>query len=250
MIELCMAGKIDMIITKSISRFSRNTVDCLNSIRKLREKQIAVYIEKENINSMDSKGEIMLTIMASHAQQERESLSQNVKLGIQFRFQNGECLVNHNRFLGYTKDENRKLIIEPKEAAVVKRIFREYLEGASLKQIGVGLESDGILTGAGKTCWISTTIRKILSNEKYMGDILAQKTYTENFLTKRRHQNNGIVPQYYSENTHEAIIPRDIFMQVQEELARCANLYAGKNKKKRVYSAKYALSLGLLRWMR
>ena len=135
MIEACMEGKIDMVITKSISRFARNTLDCLKYIRQLKDKNIPVFFEKENINTMDSKGEIMLTIMASLAQQESQSLSQNVKLGIQYRFQQGEIQVNHNRFLGYTKDENKRLVIVPEEAEVVKRIYREYLEGASLLQI-------------------------------------------------------------------------------------------------------------------
>lgn len=125
MIEDCMDGKIDMIVTKSISRFARNTVDTLNHIRQLRDKNIAVYFEKEGINSLDSKGEILLTVMSSLAQEESRSLSQNIKLGFQFRYQQGEVMVNHNRFLGYTKDENKKLVIDPKEAETVRRIFRE-----------------------------------------------------------------------------------------------------------------------------
>lgn len=242
MIEECMAGNIDMIITKSISRFARNTLDCLKYIRQLKEKNIPVFFEKENINTMDSKGEVLLTIMASLAQQESESLSKNVKLGLQFRYQNGEVQVNHNRFMGYTKDENGHLIIDSAQAEIVKRIYREYLQGASLKQIGVGLEADGILTAAGNAKWRPETIKKILQNEKYIGDALLQKTYTVDVLTKKRVKNNGIVPQYYVENDHEAIIPRDLYMQVQEEMLRRANLHSGKNRKKRVYSSKYALS--------
>ena len=242
MIEACMAGHIDMIITKSISRFARNTLDCLKYIRKLKEKNIPVFFEKENINTMDSKGEVLLTIMASLAQQESQSLSQNIKLGLQYRYQNGEVQVNHNRFLGYTKDEDGHLIIEPTEAEVVKRIYREYLEGSSLLQIGRGLEADGILTAAGKAKWRPETLRKILQNEKYIGDALLQKTYTVDFLNKKRVQNNGIVPQYYVENSHPPIIPRDLYMQVQEEMVRRANLHSGEKRKKRVYSSKYALS--------
>ena len=242
MIQDCMDGNIDMIITKSISRFARNTLDCLKYIRELKEKNIPVFFEKENINTMDSKGEVLLTIMASLAQQESQSLSQNIKLGLQYRFQNGEVRVNHSRFLGYTKDEEGNLIIEPAEAEVVKRIYREYLEGASLLQIGRGLEADGILTGAGKTKWRPETLKKILQNEKYIGDALLQKTYTVDFLNKKRVQNKGIVPQYYVENSHEPIIPRDLYMQVQEEMIRRANLHSGANRKKRVYSSKYALS--------
>ena len=242
MIEECMAGKINLVITKSISRFARNTLDCLKYIRQLKDRNIPVFFEKENINTMDSKGEVLLTIMASLAQQESQSLSQNVKLGLQYRYQQGLVQVNHNRFLGYTKDEEGQLIIEPEEAEVVKRIYREYLEGAGLAQIGKSLEADGILTAAGKAKWRPETLKKILQNEKYIGDALLQKTYTVDFLSKKRVKNNGIVPQYYVENSHEPIIPRDLYMQVQEEMVRRANLHSGAKRKKRVYSSKYALS--------
>src|SRR5665647_121711 len=242
LIDDCMAGKIDYIITKSVSRFARNTLDCLNYTRQLRDKNIPVFFEKENIISTDSKGELMLTIMASIAQEESRSTSQNVKMGFQYRFQKGEMQINHNRFLGYTKDENKQLIIDPEGAKVVKRIYREYLEGASLFDICKGLEADGILTGAGLPKWRPETVKKMLQNEKYVGDALLQKTYTNDFLEKKRVINNEIVPQYYVENSHEAIIPRDLHMQVQEEIKRRANLYNGKNGSKRIYSSKYALS--------
>lgn len=134
------------------------------------------------------------------------------------------------------------LVIEPEEAEIVKRIYREYLEGASLLQIGKGLEANGILTAAGKAQWRPTTLQKILRNEKYIGDALLQKTYTVDFLSKKRVKNTGIVPQYYVEGSHEAIIPRDLYMQVQEEMVRRANLHSGSERKKRVYSSKYALS--------
>ncbi|NLL77723.1 MAG: recombinase family protein, partial [Clostridiales bacterium] len=214
MIEDSMAGKIDMIITKSISRFARNTLDCLQYIRKLKDKNISVFFEKENINTMDTKGELLLTIMASLAQQESQSLSQNVKMGIQFRYQAGKVQVNHNRFLGYTKDEEGNLIIEPEEAEIIKRIYREYLEGASLKDICDSLMADNILTGAGKEKWIPSTVHKILTNEKYIGDALLQKTVTTDFLEKKRQANNGLAPQYYVEGSPEPIIPKHIFMRV------------------------------------
>ena len=242
MIDECMAGKIDMIITKSISRFARNTLDCLHYIRKLKEKNVAVYFEKENINTLDAKGEIMITIMASLAQQESQSLSQNVKLGYQYRYQQGQVMVNCSRFLGYTKDENKKLVIVPEEAEIIKRIYREYLEGSSMDKIKKGLEADGVLTGAGGKRWHTSSIRKILSNEKYMGDALLQKTYTVDFLTKKRVKNNGIVPQYYVENNHEAIIPREIFMQVQEELARRSRGHIGASGKRRNFSSNHAFA--------
>lgn len=242
MIEDCEAGNIDMIITKSISRFARNTLDCLKYIRQLKEKNIPVFFEKESINTMDAKGEVLITIMASLAQQESQSLSQNVKLGLQFRYQNGQVQVNHNHFLGYTKDENGNLIIDPDQAEVVKRIYREYLEGYSMDKIAKGLEADEILTGAGKTRWWSSTINKILRNEKYIGDALLQKTYTTDFLSKTRVKNNGIVPQYYVEGNHEAIIPKDIFLRVQDELVRRRVVKTSANGKKRSYSCNHCFA--------
>ncbi|MEA4806193.1 recombinase family protein [Acetobacterium wieringae] len=242
MIDACMAGDVDMVITKSISRFARNTLDCLKYIRQLKEKNIAVFFEKENINSTDSKGEVMLTIMASLAQQESQSLSQNVKMGLQYRYQQGEIQVNCKWFLGYTKDENKKLVIVPEEAEVVKRIYREYLEGASLLEIARGLEADGIKNGAGREKWYTSNINQILRNEKYIGDALLQKTYTTDFLTKTRVKNHGIVPQYYVENNHEAIIPRGIYMQVQEELIQRRIVHTSPNGKNRTFSCTHCFS--------
>ena len=142
MIDDCMAGKIDRIITKSISRFARNTLDCLKYVRQLRDKNIDIYFEKENIHTLEASGELLLTIMASLAQQESASLSQNIKLGLKFRYQEGKVQVNHNHFRGYTKDENGKLIIDEEEAKIVRRIYREYLEGASMKNIAKCLDAD------------------------------------------------------------------------------------------------------------
>lgn len=241
LIDDCMDGKVDMVITKSISRFARNTLDCLKYIRKLKEKNIAVFFEKEAINTLDAKGEVLLTIMASLAQQESQSLSQNVRLGLQYRYQQGKVQVNASRFLGYDKDENGNLVINPAEAEVVKRIYREFLSGKTYYQIGEELSADGIRTAAGNDYWLACTLKKILSNEKYIGDALLQKTVTTDFLNKKRVVNKGIVPQYYVENSHEAIIPRELFMQVQEEMLRRSMLKSG-NGKKRVYSGKYALS--------
>ena len=242
MIADCMDGKIDMVITKSISRFARNTLDCLKYIRQLKERNIPVFFEKENINTLDAKGEVLLTIMASLAQQESQSLSQNVKLGLQFRYQRGEVQVNHSRFLGYTKDENGRLVIDPEQAEVVRRIFREYLDGYSTDKIAAGLERDGILTGAGNPRWHTSTIAKILRNEKYMGDALLQKTYTVDYLSKKRIKNNGIMPQYYVENDHEAIIPKDIFMRVQDELVRRRLVKVSPNGRKHGFSSNHVFS--------
>ena len=242
MIDDCRAGNIDMVITKSISRFARNTLDCLKYIRQLKDMNIPVLFEKESINTMDAKDEVLITIMASLAQQESQSLSQNVKMGLQYRYQQGKVQINHNRFLGYTKDADGNLIIDPEQAEIVKRIYREYLEGLSMDKIAAGLERDGILTGAGGKKWHTSTINKILRNEKYIGDALLQKTYTTDFLNKTRVKNNGLVPQYYVEGNHEAIIPKDIYLQVQEELVRRRVVKTSANGKKRSYSCNHCFS--------
>lgn len=242
MIQSCKDGKINMIITKSISRFARNTLDCLKYIRELKEYNVPVYFEKENINTMDSKGEVLLTIMASLAQQESESISKNVRMGIQYRYQKGEVRVNHSRFLGYTKDENKNLVIDHAEAEVVKRIFKEYLEGKSLNKIAKDLMKDNILTAANKPTWRGESIRKILLNEKYMGDALLQKTCTVDVLNKKRVVNNGLAPQYYVENSHEAIISKEMFQRVQQELKRRSKLHEQQKISRTAYNSKYALS--------
>ena len=242
MIDDCKAGNIDMIITKSISRFARNTLDCLKYIRQLKDMNIPVLFEKESINTMDAKGEVLITIMASLAQQESQSLSQNVKMGLQYRYQQGKVQINHNRFLGYTKDADGNLVIDPEQAETVKRIYREYLEGLSMDKIAAGLERDGILTGAGGKKWHTSTINKILRNEKYIDDALLQKTYTTDFLNKTRVKNNGLVPQSYVEGDHEAIIPKDIYLQVQEELVRRRVVKTSANGKKRSYSCNHCFS--------
>lgn len=238
----CESHQIDMVITKSLSRFSRNTTDCLELVRRLLAVNVPIFFEKESINTMDAKGEVLLTIMASLAQQESQSMSQNIKLGLQYRYQQGKVQINHNHFLGYTKDADGNLIIDPEQAETVKRIYREYLEGYSMDKIAAGLMADGILTGAGKTKWWTSTINKILRNEKYIGDALLQKTYTTDFLSKTRIKNNGTVPQYYVEGNHEAIIPKEIFMQVQEELVRRRVVHTSANGRKRSYSSNHCFS--------
>ena len=247
MIDDCMAGKIDMVITKSISRFARNTVDSLTHIRKLKEKNIAVYFEKEGINTLEGSGELLITILSSQAQEESRNISENCRWGIVRRFEDGKVIVNHSKFMGYTKDKDGNLIIVPEEAEVVRRIFRLFLEGNSSYRIKQILEADGIRTATGNTVWQATVIDKMLVNEKYMGDALLQKTYTVDFLTKKKVMNKGIVPQYYVEDDHEPIIPKELFHRVQEEKARRASIYRADTKKKNVeikgkYSSKYVLS--------
>lgn len=250
MIDDCMAGKIDMVLTKSVSRFARNTVDSLQTIRKLKEKNIAILFEKENINTLDGSGELLITILSSQAQEESRNLSENTKWGITRRFENGIVSVNHKKFMGYTKDDKGNLVIVPEEAEIVRRIFRMYLEGSSLVQITRTLEADKIKTVTGKDKWNSSVISRMLINEKYMGDALLQKTYTIDFLSKKRVKNDGIVPQYYIEDNHEAIIPKELFYKVQEERARRSSINKtavtrknNKMKKTRSkYSSKYALT--------
>ena len=247
MIDDCMAGKIDIVITKSISRFARNTVDSLTHIRKLKEKNIAVYFEKEGINTLEGSGELLITILSSQAQEESRNISENCRWGIVRRFEDGKVIVNHSKFMGYTKDKDGNLIIVPEEAEVVRRIFRLFLEGNSSYRIKQILEADGIRTATGNTVWQATVIDTMLVNEKYMGDALLQKTYTVDFLTKKKVMNKGIVPQYYVEDDHEPIIPKELFHRVQEEKARRASIYRADTKKKNIeikgkYSSKYVLS--------
>ena len=247
MIDDCMAGKIDIVITKSISRFARNTVDSLTHIRKLKEKNIAVYFEKEGINTLEGSGELLITILSSQAQEESRNISENCRWGIVRRFEDGKVIVNHSKFMGYTKDKDGNLIIVPEEAEVVRRIFRLFLEGNSSYRIKQILEADGIRTATGNTVWQATVIDKMLVNEKYMGEALLQKTYTVDFLTKKKVMNKGIVPQYYVEDDHEPIIPKELFHRVQEEKARRASIYRADTKKKNIeikgkYSSKYVLS--------
>lgn len=217
MIADCEAGNIDMIITKSISRFARNTLDCLQYIRKLKDLNIPVYFEKEKINTMNERGELLITIMASIAQQESQSISQNVRLGIQYRFRQGKPMLQHNWFLGYTKERGGELQIVPEEADTVRQIYRDFLDGLSISDIIHSLESRGIRTGAGREKWYYSTVVSILRNEKYMGDLILQKWYTADFLTKKKVRNNGVMPKYYVEDAQDPIVPREVFMLVQAE---------------------------------
>ena len=221
MISACTEGKIDLILTKSISRFSRNTLDCLQYIRFLKDRNIAVFFEKENINTLDAKGEVLITIMASIAQQESASISQNVTMGIRYKMQRGIGRVNYTRFLGYTKKtRDGPLLIVPEQAEIVRRIFREYLDGFSPAMIASHLQEEGLRSPSGGDRWHASTISSMLENEKYCGDFLMQKTFTEDFLTKKNRKNTGQLPQYYVENHHEPIIPKDIFLMVQGERLR------------------------------
>lgn len=246
MMERCLQknGDIDLILTKSISRFARNTVDCLSCIRKLKERNIAIYFEKEHINTLESTGELLITILSSQAQEESRNISENVKWGLKRKYEKGEMLVR--RMFGYGKGTDGQMYIIPEEAEVVRLIYGKYLEGESLNGIARLLKEKGIKTIRGNTQWNVNSIRTILINEKYIGDAMAQKTFTTDYLTKARKENQGELQKYYVENAHEAIIPREVFYKVQEELHQRANIYKKSSKQEKEakgkHSGKYALS--------
>ena len=210
MIGDAMAGSIDLIITKSVSRFARNTVDSLVTIRKLKEKGVEVYFEKENIYSLDGKGELLLTIMSSLAQEESRSISENVTWGQRKRFSDGKVSLPYKQFLGYERGQKKDdpPVVNPDQAVVVRRIYRTFMQGKTACTIAKELTADGIPTPAGKKEWRASTVKSILQNEKYRGSALLQKCFTKDFLTKKQKVNEGEVPQYYIEHSHEAISTR------------------------------------------
>ena len=191
MIADCRVGKIDLIITKSISRFARNTLDCLNYVRELKELGIGIIFEKENINTLDAKGEVLLTILSSLAQDESRSISENSTWGIRRRFEKGQHKMSTKRFLGYDTDEEGKLVINRKQAQIVNRLYSEFLNGKTVDYIKRIFEREGVKNWDGETKWQAATLQSMLENEKYKGDAILQKSYTTDFLTKKRVQNNG-----------------------------------------------------------
>lgn len=214
MVADALDGKIDLIITKSVSRFARNTVDSLTTVRSLKDAGVEVYFEKENIWTFDAKGELLITIMSSLAQEEARSISENVTWGHRKRFADGKVTVPFSSFLGYDRGSNGELVVNPDEAVIVRRIYDLFLEGYSYKGIARQLTAEGYQN---PTCtpWRITKIRSILTNEKYKGDALLQKSYTADFLTKKQIKNNGEVPQYYVTGDHEAIISPGVHDFVQ-----------------------------------
>lgn len=232
MIADAMSGKIDLIVTKSVSRFARNTVDSLVTIRKLKEKGVEVYFEKENIYTFDGKGELLLTIMSSLAQEESRSISENVTWGQRKRFADGKVNLPYKQFLGYRKGADGFPEVVPEEAIVVHRIYTRFMEGLTPGAIAKELTADGIPTPSRKQRWQTSTVESILQNEKYKGAALLQKCFTVDFLTKKRKVNEGEVPQYYVEHSHEPIITPEEFDKVQTELARRKQIsrqYSGKS---------------------
>ena len=220
MVEDALNGKIDLILTKSISRFARNTVDTLTTIRKLKEKKVEVYFEKENIYTLDAKGEVMLTIMSSLAQEESRSISENVTWGKRKSMADGKFSLAYKNFLGYEKGEDGFPKIVEEEARIVRQIYSWFLEGRTIRAIADSLTQQGIPTPRRRTKWSVSTITSILTNEKYKGDALLQKTYTADYLTKSVKKNHGEVPQYYIEDSHPAIIDPETFELVQNEMKR------------------------------
>ena len=220
MIADAKAGKIDMILTKSISRFARNTVDTLNTVRELKLLGIEVVFEKENIRTLDKQSEMLLTIMSSLAQEESRSISENVQWGHRRSMQNGKPQIAYGSFLGYRRGADGNPEIDPSEAKIVQDIYSQFLDGASIREIAKRLTEKGIPTPRGKEVWRTSTVRSILSNEKYKGDCLRQKTYTVDYLTKTVKKNEGERTQYYLKDSHPAIIDKDTFELVQEELVK------------------------------
>ena len=246
MIRLCRQRKIDMILTKSLSRFARNTVDSLNYIRDLKALGIAVVFEKENINTLETDTEMMLTIMSCFAQAESESISKNVSWGIRQSFKNGNVPMQYARMLGYRKGDDDRPEIVPEEAEIVKEIYRFYLDGMSMNLIADRLNAKGLTTKGNGSPYRKAVIQRILTNEKYTGDALLQKTYVTDCITKKTRKNNGELPMYLVKNHHEPIISRADFNRVQEEMARRSAKRAIADKLTKTeqgkYSAKYALS--------
>ena len=220
MVADALDGKIDLIVTKSVSRFARNTVDSLTTIRKLKENGTEVFFEKEGIYTFDSKGELLLTIMSSLAQEESRSISENVTWGHRRRMADGRVTLPFKTFLGYDKGPDGSIVINREQAKVVRLIYRKFMDGLTPCSICTYLEKKGIPSPSGKSRWHKTTVESILTNEKYKGDALLQKTFTVDFLTKKKKANEGEVPQYYVSGNHEAIIPPAEFDQVQAEIAR------------------------------
>lgn len=248
MIEDCRAGKIQKVLVKSISRFARNTVDALNYIRELKDLGISVYFESENIDTLTPGGEVLLTILAAMAEQESRTISSNIKWAYQRKFQNGDIVLNTGLMLGYRKtgqkDEDGHDVYEivEEEAEIVRRIYREYIAGAGLRSICRGLEADGIKTKLGKDTWRVSVVLNILRNEKYTGNALLGKTFKPDVLSKQRQKNDGKkAPIYYVENTHPAIISKEIFDMVQSEIVKRRDAKAatvGSTK----YASKYPFS--------
>lgn len=231
LLQDCKTGKVDMVITKSISRFARNTVTLLETVRELKQIGVDVYFEEQNIHSVSPDGELMLTILASYAQEESLSASENQKWRIKRNFENG--MPWNGTLLGY-RYENGKYIIVPDEAETVRLIFDSYLSGMGITAIMKMLNEKGICSRNGNS-WCKSSVMRVLKNYAYTGNLLLQQTYRENHLTKRTLHNNGELPQYHITDSHEAIIPLQQFNAVQDEIKRRAEKHTHPGVKQKVY---------------
>ena len=249
MIRQCRQGKIDMILAKSVSRFARNTVDTLNYTRELRGMGIPVIFEEQNINSIYPESEFLITIHGAFAQSESEGISSRVKWGKHQAMRTGKANIQYKTLLGYEKNPDGEMVVNAEQAETVRRIYEMYLSGQTLRSIKEALESGGFKNSAGTMEWTTSNLRTILSDEKYCGDVLLQKTFIQDCISKKVIKNTGQLPMYLIQNHHEAIIPRDRFDAVQVELARRKTLTSSTKKSAPTgmsrYSGKYALS-GLL----
>ncbi len=217
----CRAGKIDMVITKSISRFARNTVTLLQTVRDFKAWEVDIFFEEQSIHTMSADGELMLTILASYAQEESRSASENQKWRIKRNFEEG--IPWNGAMLGYRLKDGRYEIV-PMEAELVRRIYTEYLAGDGYQAIAKRLTEEGVPSRFGGK-WNQSVVSKILSNYTYTGNLLLQKTFRENHITKKTVINHGELPQYHAEDTHEAIIDMETFQAVQAEKTRRATQF-------------------------
>ena len=245
MIRQCKQKKIDLILTKSIQRFARNTLDCINYTRILRQLGIGVLFEKENINSLPADSEFMITMYGAMAQSESESISGNIRRGRQMHANVGTLKVPCHRLYGYKKDENEKFCIIPEQAEVVREIYERYKNGASLRNLKDWLESNHIKTVLGTEEWSVSAIKGILTNEKYCGDVLLQKTFCTDVISKKIVKNIGQMTQYYMPDHHEGIVSKEKYQAVQAEMARRGALRSPSKQAvtgRSCYTSKYALS--------
>ncbi len=245
MIRMCKQKKIDLVITKSISRFARNTVDCLEYVRQLKDLGIGVIFEKENINTLTMTSEFMIALYGSFAQAESESISKNVSLGVQMAFREGKARIQYRNLLGYHKGADGKPEIVSDEAETVKLIFKLFLDGLSTQKIADAMITQGKATASGDFAWNSGMVRKILHNEKYVGDVLLQKTYTVDCITHKKAVNHGERTMYLVSDHHDPIIDRITYNLVQQELARRKSKRKATSKgitEHGKYSSKYALT--------
>lgn len=216
MIRYAMAGKFDMILCKSISRFARNVMDTLQVVRQLRDKNIYVLFEKEGLNTKDMQSEFILTMLAATAQEESRSISENISWATSKRFEQGEA--KFSRILGYKKVKEKTWVIDPKEAGIVREVFQEYLNGRTPREIAKLFIRKGYLKANGREDWTDIAIKSMLANERYVGDALCQKTFTEDYMSHKAVVNEGQRTQYFIQNNHEGIIDRETFDKVQEML--------------------------------